>query len=170
MKNIIQWLLIITLAIIISACGFHLRGREPLPESLQTIYIQTNQPYSSFTRELRQTLRAMGITIAQDIKTAPLILQVLSSNLDQQITSIGAGGQTTTYALTYTVSYQLLDRNGVTVLPIQTATTQRDHSATTNQLLGDMNTQNTLTNDMQREVIYQILNRLRHDPALKKIQ
>ena len=170
MKNIIRWLLIFALAVIVSACGFHLRGREPLPASLQTIYIQTNQPYSSFTRELHQTLNTIGVTIAQDAKTAPIILQIVNDNLVQQMMSVGASGQTTTYVLTYTVSYQLLDRNGVTVLPTQTAIVHRDYSASTNQLLGDINTQNTLVNDMQREVIYQILNRLRTDPRLKKIQ
>lgn len=170
MKNIIQWFLMAALSMMIFACGFHLRGSEPLPASLQTIYIQTNQPYNSFARELRQTLRTVGVTVAQNANTTPITLQILDDTLNQQITSVSTGGQTTTYVLNYAVNYQIVDRKGIVILAPQIASARRDYSATTNQLLGDINTQNTLINDMQREVIYQILNRLRTDTTLKKFQ
>lgn len=170
MKKIYQFVLLLSINFALTACGFHLRGYEPIPAQLQTLYLQTDTQHSSFTKELTQSLQSAQITLVKDSVNAPLILQILNEGSTQQATSSGSGGQTTTYLLIYTVKYQLLDQVGNIVLPKQTITITRNYSVSANQLLGDTNTRNMLLGDMQRDAIYQILNRLRMPSTLQALQ
>lgn len=170
MKKFYPLIVLLSINFALTACGFHLHGYEPMPVQLQTLYLQTNTPYNTFTKELTQSLQSAHIRLVQDAINAPLVLQILNEGFTQQVTSSGSGSQTTTYLLIYTVNYQLLNQAGNMVLPKQTITVTRNYSVSANQLLGDTNTQNMLLGDMQRDAIYQMLNRLRMPGTLQALQ
>jgi LPS-assembly lipoprotein len=162
-------LFVTLLAVLLTGCGFQLRGYEPLPDQLKVLYLQTDSPYSAFTKQLKVFLTSAKVTIVDRPQAAPVTLQILSDNTAQTLTSTGASGQTNTYTLTYTVVYQLLARNGEVIQSPQTVSTMRNYSVTSNQVLGDTNVQNTLLGQMRRDVIYLMLNRMRTPQALKAI-
>jgi LPS-assembly lipoprotein len=158
-----------TLAILLalSGCGFQLRGYQAdqtLP--FHTLYLQSNSPYSNFNKELRQTLNTFGVNTRVS-PPAPVTLHILSQNFNRTITSLGNAGQTTTYLLSFTVLFQLTDRQNHILLPPQQILATRNFSITSNQLSGDLNTQNDLQEDMQRDVIQQLITRL-SSPALHR--
>lgn len=148
----------------LNGCGFQLRGyraNQTLP--FHTLYLQSNSPYTNFTQALRQTLNSYGVNTR--VSSAPLTLQILSQNFSRTITSLGNAGQTTTYLLSYSVFFQLIDTQDHILLPSQQILATRNFSITSNQLGGDLNTQNDLQDDMQRDVIQQLITRLA-SPAL----
>ncbi len=154
-------LLLIFSLLLLTGCGFHLRGHEPLPPALRVLYVQSNDPYGAFTKQLSQTLTAVGVTVTETSDTAPVALQILSEQSGQQLTSQGSSGQMSTYLLTYTVTYQLLDEHGRIIQAPQSVMATRAYSAAANQILGDLNVQSGLQTEMQRDAIVQILGRLR---------
>ncbi len=148
------------LLLAVTGCGFHLRGHQPLPEELKVLHLQTNSPYSDFTKQLKSFLTSAKVVLVDTSQAAPLTLQILSERSSQQLASVSASGQTNAYSLLYTVTYVLLDRQGQPIQAPQTVSTSRSYSVTSNQVLGDTNVQNILIAQMQRDVIYQMLNRL----------
>ncbi|MFT2109911.1 hypothetical protein [Marinomonas sp. 2405UD68-3] len=56
---------LLALALIISACGFHLRGPNPLPPSLQRIVLNSQSGFISFDQALNSALQRSGITIVK---------------------------------------------------------------------------------------------------------
>lgn len=158
MRKIILVILLTTSILNLTGCGFHLRGHEPIPVSLRTLALRTNDPYSAFTKQLQQTLRYSKVCL---VANAPFTLQILGENFTQLTTSMGSGGYTTTYLLTDTVSFQLLNsQQSVLGIP-QVVTTTRNYSIVTNQVVSDNAAIETLRVDMRRELIFQLLNRLR---------
>lgn len=155
-----QFVCIATL-LLLSGCGFHLRGHEPLPPQLQTLYLQSDAPYGSLTKQLEQTLRSAGVVVTTEPQSAPYTLQIQNENLGQLITGQGVSGQLATYLLTYSVSYQLLDAKGRAIQPQQSIVATRSYSISANQVLGDTSVKNNLEEDMRRDLITQLLNRLR---------
>lgn len=154
-------LLIFVLIITLTACGFHLRGHEPLPSQLQTLYVASNNPYDTFTTELMQTLKNSGVYPTQNAQAAPVTLQILDQNSALVPVSYGNVGQTTLYTLNYKVKYQLLDRAGITLLEPQTITITRSYSVTSSQISSDLYARQELEQEMRRDAIYQLLNNLR---------
>ena len=153
------------LTMLLSGCGFQLRGyNQTLP--FYTLYLESNPPYTNFSKELRQTLKAMKVSVYSS-PPAPITLQVLSQNFTRTVTSLGNAGQTTTYLLSFTVLFQVLDRANHILLPPQQVRATRNFSITSNQLSGDFNTQTDLEEDMQRDAIQQLLTRLT-SPAIQQ--
>lgn len=166
-----QKLFLTTLLVLsLTACGFHLRGYEPLPPQLKVLHIESNSPGSLLAHELTQTLENSGIVIEKNAKAAPITLQILYDRLARQATSIGAGGQTTAYFLTYTATYQLIDRQGRIIAGPHSVSTTRNYSVTANQLLGDVNTEATLLEDMRRDIIHQMITRLDSPNTLRALK
>lgn len=155
---------ILIVLLTLNGCGFQLRGyREGQTIPFHTLYLQSSSPYSNFTKALHQTLNSLGIDTR--VSSAPMTLQILSQNFSRAITSLGNAGQTTTYLLSYTVFFQLTDRQHHILLPPQQILVTRNFSITSNQLSGDLNTQNDLQDEMQRDAIQQLITRL-SSPAL----
>ncbi|WP_218813659.1 LPS assembly lipoprotein LptE [Rickettsiella endosymbiont of Dermanyssus gallinae] len=151
-------LLIILLTL--NGCGFQLRGyREGQTIPFHTLYLQSDSPYSNFNKALRQTLNSLGIDTRVS-PSAPMTLQILSQSFNRTITSLGNAGQTTTYLLSYTVFFRLMDRQQHILLPPHKILVTRNFSITSNQLSGDLNTQNDLQDEMQRDAIQQLITRL----------
>lgn len=159
--KIIYSLFFIMSCFLLTGCGFHLRGHEPLPPQLHTLYVKSDNPYGAFTKSLERTLHGIGVIVVQDPKQAPYTLQILSEDFSQELTSQGASGQLSTYVLVYTVSYQLVAINGTIIKGPSIVTSTRSYSAASNQISGDINIQNSLKDDMQLDAVVQILTHLR---------
>ena len=162
------YLLFISLffSLLLSACGFHLSGygsRSTL--AFESLSLETSQPYSAFSKALQKALEAVGVhtTLATP---ASARLQILEQNFTRTSTSLGNAGQTTAYLLVYTLRFQLADRAGNILLMPQQIRVTRSFSITSNQLDGDLNTENKLRENMQQEIIQQIIIRLA-SPQLK---
>lgn len=143
------------LSLILSACGFQLRGYGDFSPAFHTLSLETNQPYSDFTKELQQTLASAGVCTT----TTPtaIRLQVLAQDFTRNTTSLGNNGQTTTYLLAYNVLFQLVDCAGHILLAPQRIRATRSFSITSNQLTGDLNTENNLRENMRQDVIQQLI-------------
>lgn len=142
-------------------CGFHLRGHEPLPPQLDVLYLETDEPYGPLTKQLQQILTSIGVALAPDATMAPVTLRIIADTYGQQLTAQSSSGQLNTYILTYTLTYQLLDKQGRFLQHVQVITTSRSYTISANQVLGDTAVQTSLQNDMRSDAINQLLNRLR---------
>lgn len=153
-------LLMFTLSL--SACGFHLCGHEPLPPQFKILYLKSCDSYSVFTKGLRQVLVANGVQLVSCPQSAPITLQILSNNLNQQTIGVGSSGQITTYIITYMVTYQLLDNKGCMIQKPTTVSTNRNFAISSTQILGNINALDSLKVEMQRDIVFQIFSHLRH--------
>lgn len=153
-------LFVLVFSFMLSACGFQLRGHGEFTPPFHTLILEANQPYSNFIKELQKALETAGIHTSFATTTASPRLQILAQNYTRMATSLGNAGQTTTYLLTYRILFRLIDCKGHILLGPQSILATRTFSITSNQLAGDLNTENDLRENMQQDVIQQLLIRL----------
>jgi LPS-assembly lipoprotein len=161
-----QFSYIFLFLLLISGCGFQLRGYGCQTLPFHALYLDLNPPYTNFNKALRQALQASGVHTYLS-PPAPITLRILSQDFKRTVTSLGNAGQTTTYLLSFSIRFQLLDKTNHMLLPLQEVRATRNFSITSNQLSGDLNTQIDLQEDMQRDVIQQLMARLT-SPALRQ--
>jgi LPS-assembly lipoprotein len=152
--------LLFILFFLLAGCGFHLRGQTPIAPELQILYLKTPQPYGPFAVQLRRGLCSLGIVLVESIKNAPRVLHILDDSLGQQLTAISANTQVRTYTLTYSIAFQIEDAHGQIILPAQTVSTVSTYQTSVIQTLGDRDVLNTVQEEMRRDAIGQIINRL----------
>ncbi|WP_191621410.1 LPS-assembly lipoprotein LptE [Marinihelvus fidelis] len=111
-------MLILALALVLSACGFHFQGQAELPPEMAQTRIATPDPYSQFVRRLSILLEQNGAQVV----TAPAgtaILEIPESNVRKDILSIGDTARVREYRIVHRVRFRLVDTDGNVLVPEQ---------------------------------------------------
>ena len=89
MKTLKQLTCLIGL-LILSGCGFELQNTGNLNEKIDSVYIQTLDPYSSFFRSIKDALRNNGVMISDKRDEASYVLVIKEDISSDRILSISA--------------------------------------------------------------------------------
>jgi len=151
-------LILLAAALLLSGCGFHLRGPADLP--FDTLYVQA-PPTSLFATQLKRAVSAGSQTkISDNAKTAAATLQILSEAREKQILSLSTGGRVSEFRLLYRVSYRLLDSKNIDRIPPGQIVLQRDFAFNDQQVLSKESEEALLYRDMQTDAVQQLVRRL----------
>jgi len=153
--------LALSTALVLSACGFQLRGsngRSTLP--FKTIYIGAAET-SPLSIELRRYIRASGdTTVVTDLKQADAIIEVLNENRERATLTLNTQGRIREYSLYYRVKFRVKDSKDKELLAPTEILLKRDISFNESQVIAKEKEEEMLYRDMQSDVVQQILRRL----------
>lgn len=149
------------LAVLLSACGFKLRGTgDSYTMPFHSIYLgfQENSPLGT---ELKRNLRAGdGIVIADKPEKAEAQFDVVSENRGKAIQSLNSQGRVREYLLTYTLVFKVRDAKGGQLLAPTEITLRRNLAFNEQQVLAKESEEALLYRDMQSDLVQQIMRRL----------
>jgi len=153
-------LVILFVAALLTACGFHLRGQNVLP--FTSVYVQSANEYAPFTQELKRALQANGVQLTEQAEQAQLTLRILSDGTEKQILSLSGGGRVREYQLRYRVSVRVFDAKNQDWLPADEIAIRRDFSYDDAQVLAKEQEETLLYQNMRSDAVQQVLRRLSH--------
>lgn len=102
----LKTLLISSLALWVSGCGFHLRGETDLAEKLPSLSINEPTQIAPFHRFLKHTLQLSQVDLVSPNAHTPH-LAITQERFDEQSLGISSNGQLHRARLILTVNYQL---------------------------------------------------------------
>jgi LPS-assembly lipoprotein len=150
---------IIAAAALLSACGFHLQGRTPLPEPLKVTYVLAEDSQSEFVLGLRKALASSGAKIARVDTEATGVVQVLTDEVTERVLSVSASNIPREYELTYTVRFSVRSGAEELLQPQEVALT-RDYSFDERTLLAKEHAEAILREAMARDLVGIVMRRL----------
>jgi LPS-assembly lipoprotein len=159
-----RWRIALGLAcgLLLSACGFHLRGAASadLPAPLATLRLSA-PAYAPLTVEMRNALRGQaGVKVVEDL-SAPAATLILGGELIQsQVLAIDITGKVSDYLLNYSVSFSLNAADGKVLLPSEVIKLQREYTFDKLNVLAKEREDEFLRQEMRRDAVQQILRRL----------
>lgn len=146
--------------LMLSACGFHLRGQSTLP--FQTLYIQSSSDYTPFIGELKRAVQGAGVQLADSTENAQLTLNIVSESASKQILSLSAAGRVLEYQLRLSVSFRAYDQAQQDWLPAEVMVILRNLSYDDTQVLAKEQEEVLLFQDMRSDAVQQMMRRLSH--------
>lgn len=145
-------------ALLLSSCGFQLRGSATLP--FNTLYVEAPQA-SLFANQLRRVIGFGSQTrITNNQAEADATLQVLNELREKEILSLSAGGRVRELQLRYRVQYQVYDKNKKLIAPPGEIVLRRDYSFNDQEQLSKESEEALLYRDMQADAVQQLVRRL----------
>jgi LPS-assembly lipoprotein len=147
-------LLIVGLALLLGACGFHLREQAFLPYA--TMYVEGDSN-SALVQELKRAVVSGGVSLTDQPAQAEAVLQVLSETREKNILSLSGGGRVREFELFYQVSFRLNRGKGGDIAAPRTILLKREMSFNDSQVLAKESEEALLYRDMQRDAVQQIL-------------
>ncbi|WP_122662476.1 LPS assembly lipoprotein LptE [Pseudomonas viridiflava] len=97
-------LLVMGLAVLLSACGFQLRGTGENQLSIKELDLSARDAYGKTVVQLRQVLEGNGVKIYTG---APYKLAILDEQETQRKASSGGAGRAAEYTLNTTLNYEI---------------------------------------------------------------
>lgn len=146
-------------AVMVAACGFHLEGHTPLPESLRTPYVETQDRQSDFVQSLQRALLSNGAHLAPDRDKASATVNILKDNLKRRVVSVSNLNQPNEYEITYTVTFSVSAGDKELLAP-QDVSATRVFSFNESQLLAKGNEEDVLRTAMAHDLADMVMRRL----------
>ena len=148
-------------ALLLSACGFHLRGSSGeanLP--FKTIYLGFT-PTSTLGNELRRYIRGNGGTeVVTDAKAAEAVVEVLSETREKVVLSLNTQGRVREFTLLYRFKFRVKDGQDKELLAQTDIVLKRNISFNESQVIAKEQEEVLLYRDMQSDLVQQIMRRL----------
>ena len=149
---------IAALTLLISGCGFALRGQS-LDLPFKSILVEGSQGTAS---EVLQILRNKpGLTISSKRLEAQVVLTVISQQVDRTVVAFSAAGRPREIQLRMRVAYRINDGFGVELSGAQEIAQLRELSINEAELLAIGGAESLMIEDMQRDIAQQLVRRLR---------
>jgi LPS-assembly lipoprotein len=155
---------ILALTFLLSSCGFHLQGRQPLPATFQYTYIDAKDEQTDFVQDLRKALIASNVNVIRTKGSSGATISVHSDELNERVLSVSARNIPTEYELTYKVEFSVMS-GGKALIDHEEISATRDISFDETQLLAKEREQEILREALARDLVALVMRRLAALPA-----
>ena len=154
-------MVVLTLALVLSGCGFQMRGANGQYQMpFHSIYLGFADT-SPLGIELRRNLRGGdAVAVLTDPAKADARLDVLSETRGKSILSLNNQGRVREYLLTYTLVFRVRDVKGAEMLGATEVSLKRSIAFNETQVLAKESEEAQLYRNMQSDLVQQILRRL----------
>ncbi len=100
---------VVSLVLLLSACGFQLRGALNLSQEMSPIYLQKNSLFE-LGRELKSLLLSNQIQVTENAKQAKAKLILLREGKSRRVLSVDGSGRAKEYLLSYSVDFSIKNK------------------------------------------------------------
>jgi LPS-assembly lipoprotein len=149
---------LLTAALLLSGCGFKLRGAQQLPFSSVHLGFSANSPFGA---ELARTIRAGTSTrVVENANDAQAIIEPLAEAREREVLSVNAQGRAREYTLRLRVSFRVHDGKGRELLAATPLAASRELAFNESEILAKESEEGLLYRDMQTDLVRQVMRRL----------
>lgn len=148
---------VLGLSLLLSGCGFQLRGMSTDMVNLQELRIESRDTFSELHQGVQQALEDNGVRITS---SAPYRLQLLSEDRQRVAVSYTSRSAPAEYELTNNLRFQISDTQGRALVGPETLTARRVFVTDRDNITGSNEEEALLQTELRRDLIRQMLFRL----------
>ena len=149
-------LLVIGLAVLLSACGFQLRGTGTTELAIKELDVSARDAYGETVTQLRQMLVSSGVKVYNG---APYKLILTNQQESQRILSYAGAGRTGEYQLSTVLNYDIRGQGNLPLLSDKLEV-QKVFIHDGNNLVGSDQEASDARKEMRRELVQRMMLRL----------
>ena len=155
--NFIQKKLIaLLMLLIISSCGFHMRGMTGI--SFKTISLEGKE--LSFTKNLKKVLNSNKVAIVSSTENPELRVELLSEESEKRILSLSGQGLVREFEIFYRVRYRVKTIDSEIWSQENIIETRKDFTYSDSNLIGKEEEERQLNEAMRNEAITNLFNQI----------
>jgi LPS-assembly lipoprotein len=149
-------LLVMGLAVLLSACGFQLRGTGTTELTIKELDLSARNAYGETVTQLRQVLESSGVKVYSG---APYKLVLTDEQENQRILSYAGAGRTGEYQVTTVLNYDIRGGRDLSLLSDKLEV-QKVYIHDGNNLMGSEQEGNVARKETRRELVQRMMLRL----------
>ena len=161
MITVYRLLILSCVSVILSSCGFSLRGSDVLSSKFQVIQLDMEQPNSEFSRLLRRSLEVADVSIESVALTnsdSPVLL-VSNERIVSRPITVNPRARAAQYEMRLSINIALGSAEEYIIIP-ETLMVERIYFEDIANIAGTQEEVEIITAEMRRELVNQLMRRL----------
>ncbi len=148
---------LIVITLLLSACGYHLRGSIALPEELKNLYVFGASP--QLQSEMSMILRSSKGKIATSPNDAGVVVKVLKDEMHNRVLSVGTTGKSSEVELDYYLRFQFYDNQENPMMDEQTIELTREYFNDQTAVLAKESEELVIRKEMYKQAARMLISR-----------
>lgn len=167
--HIVPSIIVLSLFILLSNCGFSLRGSDVLSSKFPTLQLNSQQANSEFTRILKRSLKASEINIAPEISSFSMdpadfdpslpVLSIANEQVVHRAATVNPRARASQIEMRLSVD-MMLTTDKEFLIPTETLFVERTYFQDIENINGNQGEIEVISTELRRELINQLMRRL----------
>ncbi len=157
--------LLLALLLLLSACGFQLRGEARLPPAMAETWLAVPDRSSPFARDLSLRLRANEIDVVDERGERSAVLRIHSERMRSEPLTISGQARVREFVLIFDLEFELLDAAGEVLIARESLRLTREYSFDEQAILAASREEEFLRADLREAMVSTLIRRLEAMPA-----
>ena len=150
---------ILLMALLLSACGYHLRGALDLPAGMKNVYLEGGS--AELRDQFNRAMEISSVPLASSPETAGIIVRIFDEDSQRRVLSLGSGGSANSFELSYRFDYELTDSKNRVLMARQPVEIKRDYFNNQLAIIAKDNEETVIRNEMYQQAVRTVVNRAR---------
>lgn len=146
-------------ALLLTACGYHLRGSVEMPAGLKNVYLEGGSP--SFRDQFTSVMNTSSVPLASSPDTAGIIVKIFNEDSQRRALSLNSAGTANDFELDYRLEYELVDSKNKVLMARQPVEIKREYYNDQLAVIAKSNEEALIRNEMYLQAVRTIVNRAR---------
>lgn len=150
---------IVIMALLLTACGYHLRGAMELPAGLKNVYLEGGSV--ELREQFNKAMEIASVPVASSPETAGVIIKIFDEDSQSNALSLGSGGTANDFELDYRFDYEIVDSKNKVLSTRQPIEIKREYYNDQLAVIAKGNEETVIRNEMYQQAVRTIVNRAR---------
>jgi LPS-assembly lipoprotein len=151
--------IILGMALLLSACGYHLRGVLELPENMKSVYIEGSS--GALLEQFKQVMKTSSAKLVDSRTGAGIVIKIANEEFNRRVVSLSSRGKSNEFELEYRFDYELANAKDALLMERQTVDIRREYYNDQQFVIAKENEENVIRNEMYLQAVQTIVNRAR---------
>jgi LPS-assembly lipoprotein len=148
---------IILIALLLSACGYHLRGAFELPAGLKNIFLEGGS--APLQAQFKKAMDLSSIPIAASAEAAGIVIRIYDERSERRVLSLAATGVANNFELDYRMEYEIVDAKETLLMARQPLEIKREYYNDQLAVIAKESEETIIKNEMYLQAVRTIVNR-----------
>ncbi len=151
--------IVLVVALLMTACGYHLRGAYDLPKGMNNIFLQGGSP--QLREQLEIVLRSSAGQLVTVPEKADIVLNIFNDGIERRVLSLSQRGRSNDIELAGNLEFETLDAKNNVLVSRQPINFRREYFNDQQDVIAKDNEETVIRKEMYQQVVRQIINRSR---------
>jgi LPS-assembly lipoprotein len=113
------------MALLLNACGYHLRGAFELPTGLKSIYLDGGS--AQLQEQFKKAMELSSVPLASSADKAGIVIRISDEVSQRRVLSLASSGAANDFELDYRLNYEISDAKENVLLAQQPVEIRREY-------------------------------------------
>ncbi|MGZ8226817.1 MAG: LPS-assembly lipoprotein LptE [Methylococcaceae bacterium] len=145
--------------LLLSACGYHLRGALDMPQGFKNVYLDGASP--QLREQFTKVLKASSSQLTDSPEGAGMVIRIAGENASQRVLSLSSRGRSNELELYYRLEYEFANSTNGLLMARQPLEIKREYFNNQQDIIAKSNEETVIRNEMYLQAVNAIVNRAR---------